>query len=695
MYQGEEVFTGRPHATEDAVKGYIANLIMDPEQAIDDEMELGNRAANYFQLQGTESPTHPLWDWVDDVMDDMMKRRHSSTKTIVGRYRKSADDETALVPYRRNLPEEDEESYEGEVIGDDWSIDEHYWGLEADEGEITKVRLGNWSDAGWHWSDDGSGLLLFLFRIMRSEVAGEFLDKVQRPEIKKAIERTFQRNVEEEEGFNSLAYSFTGDNAGWHFGENDNYVSERFGEDLEYQLEAGNDTWLYTELQNALADLGIDIRQVDDKDLMSAVDDHINWSAVSADEDKIVGEFEENLSSYFDFESFESFMESVEEQSQDVNYDLYEALDEAVYNPSEDPFGEDFIENVVETISEEYEPHVSEDERQQLYTPDPRQQKLPFNAMMRKAAAAWRVKAARIPKEMLRGLEFAKPVEFIYPDTGEKGIGRIMDFTRTDEGIVVSVAPHLYQEEEEWFRQDPHDFVDVPIDNVFPTEQFKTTFDEAPWRPREGSYGTESSSPMFRTTGQDELSTELSDEMLNDQNMRELVEVALDMSSRQSSGRWNVTWDELAAYLHDIYIEYGTAPELADPADWNWVAKEVYQDLVGKGAEQMVGSTRRRRTARRGEDLGRPRMHREEGGYKSKKKLFEFLDAEGAPVKGKGDETYGKKSMIYISWPDPKARKEWERRLEDAGFKVHKDYWPGSSTSEIQVSYFKGWHWDE
>lgn len=26
---------------------------------------------------------------------------------------------------------------------------------------------------------------------------------------------------------------------------------------------------------------------------------------------------------------------------------------------------------------------------------------------------------------------------------------------------------------------------------------------------------------------------------------------------------------------------------------------------------------------------------------------------------------------------------------------MNANYWPGSGTSEIQVSYFKGWHWDE
>lgn len=207
---------------------------------------------------------------------------------------------------------------------------------------------------------------------------------MQRPEVRAAVERTFRENVAEEVGFNSLAYSFTGDNAGWHFGENSNYVAERFGEDIEYQLDSPGDGWLGEALQNALAAVGLDINQIDKKDLASAVDDEIDWGEVGADEDKIVGEFEENLSNYFNFDSIESFLESVDEQSQDVNYDLYEALDAAMWES--DPFGETFAQDVAERLLEDYDPHVDEEDRHQLYTPDPRQQKLPFEAMAKKFA---------------------------------------------------------------------------------------------------------------------------------------------------------------------------------------------------------------------------------------------------------------------------------------------------------------------
>lgn len=89
--------------------------------------------------------------------------------------------------------------------------------------------------------------------------------------------------------------------------------------------------------------------------------------------------------------------------------------------------------------------------------------------------------------------------------------------------------------------------------------------------------------------------------------------------------------------------------------------------------------------------LGRSRR----SGYKSKKKLFEFLRANDAPLLSHDDETYGRESMIYLDWPDYETRREWEDVLRSNGFRVHEDYSPGSGTSEVQVSYFKGTRWDE
>jgi hypothetical protein len=88
---------------------------------------------------------------------------------------------------------------------------------------------------------------------------------------------------------------------------------------------------------------------------------------------------------------------------------------------------------------------------------------------------------------------------------------------------------------------------------------------------------------------------------------------------------------------------------------------------------------------------------------KSKKKLFEALTMffqngefveKGLSAAGISNETYGRKSCIYIDTKDPSERKNLEGCLGMRGFKVNSGYWPGSSTLEVQVSYFKGNQWN-
>ena len=89
---------------------------------------------------------------------------------------------------------------------------------------------------------------------------------------------------------------------------------------------------------------------------------------------------------------------------------------------------------------------------------------------------------------------------------------------------------------------------------------------------------------------------------------------------------------------------------------------------------------------------------------KSKKALFEALDGFFATnrfttdklnAKGVSNETYGRKSCIYVHCATPLERMNLEGFLTVRGFKVNRDYAFGDSSSEIQVSYFKGVGWDE
>lgn len=91
---------------------------------------------------------------------------------------------------------------------------------------------------------------------------------------------------------------------------------------------------------------------------------------------------------------------------------------------------------------------------------------------------------------------------------------------------------------------------------------------------------------------------------------------------------------------------------------------------------------------------------------KSKKRLFADLAAllpdafSEAPVKGLehpriDDETYGKKSFIYIAFRSCEERQVMEEALRCWGWNPDRRYSPGSGRAEVQVSYFKGQRWWE
>jgi len=94
---------------------------------------------------------------------------------------------------------------------------------------------------------------------------------------------------------------------------------------------------------------------------------------------------------------------------------------------------------------------------------------------------------------------------------------------------------------------------------------------------------------------------------------------------------------------------------------------------------------------------------------KSKTALFKFLmETFNKPAalgqNGIGDETYGKTSCIYLwniqdNWGI--TRREMETKLEINGFKVNRRWGRAYGTfkaydaTEVHVSYFKGYHWNE
>lgn len=69
--------------------------------------------------------------------------------------------------------------------------------------------------------------------------------------------------------------------------------------------------------------------------------------------------------------------------------------------------------------------------------------------------------------------------------------------------------------------------------------------------------------------------------------------------------------------------------------------------------------------------------------------------AQMAPRYNLSNETYGRRSMLYIGTPDMATRRKLEDFLTSKGALVNRTYWPSSCTVEVQVSYFKGTGWDE
>ena len=89
---------------------------------------------------------------------------------------------------------------------------------------------------------------------------------------------------------------------------------------------------------------------------------------------------------------------------------------------------------------------------------------------------------------------------------------------------------------------------------------------------------------------------------------------------------------------------------------------------------------------------------------KSKKALFEALDeyfatnrfsTEKLNAKGVSNETYGRKSCVYVNCGDPVVRRQLDIFLSVRGFKVNRDYDRDGARIEVQVSYFKGERWWE
>lgn len=78
-------------------------------------------------------------------------------------------------------------------------------------------------------------------------------------------------------------------------------------------------------------------------------------------------------------------------------------------------------------------------------------------------------------------------------------------------------------------------------------------------------------------------------------------------------------------------------------------------------------------------------------------KHFDNIEIEELKHKNICDETYGSKSMIYITFESMEIRRAFEEFIKyskEYKFRVCDKYSPNQSISEIQVSYFRGNNWN-
>ena len=70
------------------------------------------------------------------------------------------------------------------------------------------------------------------------------------------------------------------------------------------------------------------------------------------------------------------------------------------------------------------------------------------------------------------------------------------------------------------------------------------------------------------------------------------------------------------------------------------------------------------------------------------------VNKEGKPV-NISTETYGRTTKAYLTMSSPAERQSVEDKLEFLGYKVNREYYPGSSIVDVQVSYKKAFGWDK
>ena len=131
----------------------------------------------------------------------------------------------------------------------DVSLSRNYWGFETNEdGEITKLRLGNWVDAGWHWDGDEDDIVGYLVRINKSQVRDEFIETMEKNDLDyMKLKPLLLKKVEN----GTWLYEISGDNVRWHF-KDDIDEGAMSDDQLKFSIEQEEETEFTDDEKNLI-----------------------------------------------------------------------------------------------------------------------------------------------------------------------------------------------------------------------------------------------------------------------------------------------------------------------------------------------------------------------------------------------------------------------------------------------------------
>jgi len=132
-------------------------------------------------------------------------------------------------------------------INNDVDISKHNWGLIIENGKIEEITLGNWTDAGWHWSLNGEDARdhanSYMVRVAGSGVQDEFLQEAEEEGIdfnifKKQALENLTGELEDNEKSDDGLWSLSGDASNWKFGQDSDGswtgAEDGFFQDIDY-----------------------------------------------------------------------------------------------------------------------------------------------------------------------------------------------------------------------------------------------------------------------------------------------------------------------------------------------------------------------------------------------------------------------------------------------------------------------------